>query len=102
MPYQNQRILLAICTRNRTEALATCLQSIVKLTAPAAAELRILVVDNSESQAMRERNEALVGAVRGPWPIAVEHEPQLGISFARNHALEAALASAADAVVFLD
>jgi succinoglycan biosynthesis protein ExoM len=102
MLYQNQRILLAICTRNRTQALATCLQSIVKLTAPAASELRILVVDNSESRTIRERNEALVSALRAPWPIAVEHEPELGISFARNRALEAALASAADAVVFLD
>jgi succinoglycan biosynthesis protein ExoM len=98
----SQLILLAICTRNRAEALANCLQSVSKLTAPSAADVRILVVDNSESQAARETNAALVRDIHSPWAIAVEHQPQLGISFARNHALEAALASDADAVVFLD
>jgi succinoglycan biosynthesis protein ExoM len=102
MLYPSQRILLAICTRNRTEALATCLQSVVKLAAPPAADVRILVIDNSEAPATREGNEAVVNASRGSWPIALEHEPQLGISFARNRALEAALALAVDAVVFLD
>jgi GT2 family glycosyltransferase len=98
----NQRILLAICTRNRTEALGTCLQSVVKLTEPPATEIRIVVIDNSEAAATRERNEAVVTAIRGAWPLAVEHEAQLGISFARNRALEAALTCAADAIVFLD
>jgi succinoglycan biosynthesis protein ExoM len=102
MNYPNQRILLAICTRNRTDALGTCLRSVVKLTEPPAAEVRIVVIDNSEAAATRERNEAVVTAIRGAWPLAVEHEAQLGISFARNRALEAALTWAADAIVFLD
>jgi succinoglycan biosynthesis protein ExoM len=102
MPCPNQRILLAICTRNRTEMLATCLQSAVKLKEPPAAEVRMLVIDNSEAPATRERNKAVVESLRSAWPVTVEHEPQLGISFARNRALDAALAFAADAVVFLD
>jgi succinoglycan biosynthesis protein ExoM len=102
MHYRKQQILLAICTRNRTELLASCLESVVKLAEPLAADVRILVIDNSDLPATRERNEAVVKAIRGSWPIAVQHEPQLGISFARNRALEAALAFAADAVVFVD
>jgi succinoglycan biosynthesis protein ExoM len=102
MPCPRQKILLAVCTRDRTEVLQNCLRSIAKLTEPPASEVRVLVIDNSQAPAVREDNKAVVDAIRWPWPIALDYEPETGISFARNRALEHALAFSADAIVFLD
>jgi succinoglycan biosynthesis protein ExoM len=102
MTCTRHRILLAVCTRDRTEVLQNCLRSIAKLTEPPASEVRVLMIDNSQAPEVREANNAVVNEIRWPWPITVEHEPELGISFARNRGLEHALALRTDAIVFLD
>jgi succinoglycan biosynthesis protein ExoM len=103
MPCTRQKmILLAVCTRDRMEVLQNCLRTVSKLAEPSDSEIRVMVIDNSAAAEIREKNKAVVHAIRWPWPITIDYEPQTGISLARNRGLEHALAISADAIVFID
>jgi succinoglycan biosynthesis protein ExoM len=88
------RIAVCICTRQRPVMLDRCLSAVAAMRPPQGAEAGIFVIGNE----VREESR----------PIAEKHgaayvcEPQLGIPFARNAAVEAALAWEADFVAFLD
>jgi len=97
-----QRIVLAICTRNRPRMLGECLTSVLQLDVPEGTVLDILVVDNSEDSAMRQRNREALARLPGGEAVTVRHEPRMGIPFARNCAIDRALEIEADALVLLD
>lgn len=66
----------------------------------ADAEISVLVVDNDrklEGSAVCEELESQI-----VWPLTWVHEPEPGISFARNHAVRAGLAQNPDFIAFLD
>lgn len=72
-------ISVAVCTRNRPEDLARCLEAIAELDYPA---YEVVVVDNAPSD---DRTEQLV---RGRFPqMRYAREPQPGLSNARNRAI---------------
>jgi GT2 family glycosyltransferase len=77
-------LTVAICTRDRRDDLARCLNSLLRLRAPTPAGLpqfEILVVDNAPSDC---RTQQLVGALPG---VRYAHEPKPGLNFARNRAI---------------
>ena len=77
-------ITVVICTRERPDALARCLDSLIAQQYPA---FRILVVDNAPV------TEATAEVVRGAGrrgPVEYLAEPKAGLSFARNAAVAAA------------
>ena len=80
------RLSVAVCTKDRSERLARCLDSL-----PSAHE--ILVVDNAPSD---RRTRALVEARRG---VRYVCEPKPGLDFARNRALSEATG---DLIAFFD
>jgi GT2 family glycosyltransferase len=88
-------LTVAICTRNRRDSLLRALASLAAQTARASWEA--LVVENASEDDTR----AAVGAIARdfPVPLAVESEPALGLSHARNRALQRARGRA---VVYLD
>src|SRR5215213_8774934 len=89
-------VSVVICTRNRPDSVRTTLSSILACDYPAE-RWEAIVVDNA-TQA-----DAAVGSIEsehdGPVPVSVVHEPEPGLSNARNRGLRAARNSI---VVFAD
>lgn len=83
-------ITLVVCTRDRTERLARCLDSIASAREPGT---EVLVVDNAPPDSRTEELVASHGAV------AYTREPRPGLDFARNRALHEATT---DFVAFVD
>lgn len=72
-------VTVAVCTRNRTEALAQCLQGLSQLDYP---NLEILVVDNAPDDDASER------LVQEQFPgVRYVEEPRPGLDWARNRAI---------------
>jgi len=82
-PNQLPSLTVAICTKDRPDNLARCLNSLLKLQANASG-LEILVVDNAPSD---ERTKELVTSLPG---LRYVREPKAGLDFARNRALQEA------------
>lgn len=76
-------LTVAICTKDRPENLARCLQSLLNLQI-VASKLEILVIDNAPSD---ERTQELVASLPG---IRYVREQKPGLDFARNCALHSA------------
>ncbi|MBD2343063.1 glycosyltransferase family 2 protein [Anabaena subtropica] len=76
-------LTIAICTKDRPENLARCLQSLQELVKQASG-LEILVIDNAPSD---DRTKQLVDSL--PW-VRYVREPKPGLDFARNKALQSA------------
>ncbi|MBW4448230.1 MAG: glycosyltransferase [Hassallia sp. WJT32-NPBG1] len=85
-------LTVAICTKDRTDNLARCLQSLLNLQTPAS-KLEILVVDNAPSD---ERTKELVASLAG---VRYVREVKPGLDFARNCALQSATG---ELLAFLD
>jgi len=72
-------VTVAVCTRNRPDDLARCLEAIAELDYPS---FEVVVVDNAPSD---DRTEQLV---RGRFPqVRYVREPRPGLSNARNRAI---------------
>lgn len=97
-----QKLVFAVCTRNRPAMLRYCLATVLKQDIPDNVDLEIVVIDNSEDTEMRERNRDIANSLPARTPLVILHEPQTGIPFARNRAIERAVEVGADALVFLD
>lgn len=84
-----------ICTRNRSQVLRDCLESALaqELTAP----WELIVVDNASTDDTADVARSVARAE--PERVRVVSEPRLGLSRARNAAVEAARS---DNLVFLD
>ncbi len=86
------QVLVAVCTKDRPEALGRCLTSLYRQQY--AGTWRIIVVDNSLTGSAKDQD-----LHDGP-PTSFEHCPQGGLVTARNLALE--LAAASECVAFID
>jgi glycosyltransferase involved in cell wall biosynthesis len=78
------------------------LHSLARLAPVARHRLTLLVIDNSTAGNVRARNADVVRATPFDTAVEIVHEPRVGISFARNTALDFAHGTGAAAVVFLD
>jgi glycosyltransferase involved in cell wall biosynthesis len=85
-------LTIAICTRNRTDLLSRCLDSIVTGHGEHS-QIDILVIDNAPS------NDETRRFIESRAGIRYVVEPRRGLGFARNKALEA---SSADYIAYID
>ncbi len=85
-------LTVAICTKDRPENLARCLQSLLNLQPPAS-KLEILVIDNAPSNKLTQE---LVASLPS---ICYVQELKPGLDFARNRALHSATG---ELLAFLD
>jgi glycosyltransferase involved in cell wall biosynthesis len=90
-------VSICVCTYNRGYILGFCLESLTKLTIPAGCEAEILVVDNNSTDETKEVVARY--SQRSSIPIFYFHEPEQGISAARNRAIHE---SHGDYIGFLD
>lgn len=89
-------LTVAICTKDRPENVARCLDSLLKLQqseSEASPRFEILVVDNAPSD---DQTKEIVAALS---TVQYAREPKPGLDFARNRALQAATT---DLLAFLD
>lgn len=87
---------VAVCTKDRPENLARCLQHLLKLQTPILGEelnFEVLVIDNAPSN---EKTKELVDSLAG---VRYAREPKPGLDFARNRALQEATG---EILAFLD
>jgi len=94
------KFIITICTAKRPKMLSAALGSLTKLSIPVGATFCILVIENDS----HARSADVVDTFRKASPFLVAHavEPKIGIPFARNRALEEALALGADWIAMID
>lgn len=86
-------ISLIICTRNRADRLAPCLDALANLRK--ASGLEIVLVDNGSTDDTRR----ILAEFKCPFPVRLVYEPAPGLGRARNAGLRN---SSGDIVVFTD
>jgi glycosyltransferase involved in cell wall biosynthesis len=91
------RFSICLCTYNRAHILPYCFESLINLNIPAGCGAEILVIDNNSG----DNTKGVVASFSRRSPIAILyfHEPQQGLSAARNRAMKEACG---DYVGFLD
>ena len=95
MAETNPRLSILICTYNRCEILAECLDSLTRQTA-SPNDFEVLVINNNSPDQTQQVAESFIGKVPN---LRVLIEPQQGLSYARNRAYEEARA---EWVLYLD
>lgn len=94
------KIAVCVITYLRPQGLERLLLGLDELTFPSdAPELEVVVVDNDPAASATAVCDRLRPRLR--WPLLYRHEPQRGISFARNAAVAAAR-DRADFLAFID
>lgn len=92
-------IALCVCTRGRPVMAARCFRSLRDQAAdPARLRLTVIVVDNCAAGTARPVFDAVFAGTDAHYVCCAEP----GIPFARNAAVEAALAAGADYIAFID
>jgi glucosyl-dolichyl phosphate glucuronosyltransferase len=91
-------VSVAVCTYNRHQYLRLLLDSLLQQVYNVSEDhIEIIVVDNNSTDATRAVVE--VAAAHAAVPIRYIHEPQQGVSYARNAAIGAARG---DVIAFID
>lgn len=98
VPAPPTKVTIAVCTYARQRDLEQLLLSLQDLQVGANIEPRLIVIDNDSQRSA----ETLVHSFqdRLPWEVVYIHEPQAGIPFARNRALQEAAGD--DYLAFVD
>src|SRR5688572_22834479 len=99
-PKPAPHIVVAAPTCRRPRMLGQLLESFATMRPPAVGSVTFLIVDNAPDAPVREA----VAAFRERSGVDVRYvlEPEAGIPFARNRALDEAAAVGADFVAFVD
>ena len=102
------RIGVGVVTRGRPELLTRLLDSFVQLTPPSNASICFIVVENETvgtdavaSAVDRFKSQVHASKIKDS-PVYFNVEPQLGIPFARNRALDMAVRADCDFLAFTD
>jgi succinoglycan biosynthesis protein ExoM len=93
-------INVCVCTCQRDQLLAQCLESVAQIELPPEAQVTVTVIDNDAGRSA----EAVVNAIAPhiPVPLFYHCEPRRGIPFARNRAIEETHRLGSDYLVFID
>lgn len=94
------RIAVVVCTYNRPHGLERVLRSLARLRTPDVAIVELVIVDNSADGNARGLIETMLGEL--PYAMQYIHEPEPGISAARNAALEWILLQRFDFMASID
>lgn len=94
-------ICVGVITRNRPEMIKSLLDSYRNMTIPEGARVDFLIVENGERASLNSIVEDFRKEINGP-DVHYLLEENLGIPFARNRALDFALARGHDYLTFVD
>ena len=90
------RIVIAVCTRERPKMLEKQLNAILKLNSVMNLTTQIVIVENGPEQTSFDVVKRLTGEMSYHW------EPRVGLTFARNTAIERCLDTEPDWIAFFD
>jgi succinoglycan biosynthesis protein ExoM len=96
------RVAICVCTISRPDELMELFSNLqgIELGDYTPANVQLIIVDNNPNSETRQFCEQAASTL--PIPVHYTCEPETGITYARNHALAAALEHDADVVAFLD
>nr|WP_183876327.1 glycosyltransferase [Rhizobium sp. BK491] len=94
-------VCVGTVTRARPQMLSNLLKSYSRLNVPEGIRLHFIIIENNETASLDQAVESFREQVPGS-TVQYELETRLGIAFARNQALEAALAAGGDILTFAD
>jgi succinoglycan biosynthesis protein ExoM len=92
--------IVAICTAKRPAMLAATLESIVNLAVPNGGTLSVVIIENDRAPRSRDVVERIQAMTHVPLKYYLE--PKIGIPYARNRSVVAALAEDADWIAMID
>lgn len=95
-------ITIAVATRNRPLMLEKCLSSFLTVKVPDFVTINYLIVENSKELTMMRIVDQFAACLKDPHSAALLHEPELGIPFARNRAIDAAIEKQCRWLIFID
>ncbi len=95
-----ERIAIAAATRGRPRMFDQLLKTLAQLQVPDDAQLEFIFVENDQALTITDRVNQFQSDTG--WPAKPVLETEQGIPFARNTALETALADGCDWLAFLD
>ena len=97
---KKEKVAICVCTYMRPQMLSRCISSLLELEYMNNWEIIINIIDNEKAP----NNQLIVEGFQKHAKHVVHyiHEPQRGISHARNKALEVSLEQKADWIVFFD
>lgn len=93
-------VAICVCTRHRPKMLRACLDSLIAQAPPEGWTVSLIVVENDDSP--RCADIVTEFQERSPYSVIYINEPELGIPFARNAAIEAAHALGTEWIAFID
>lgn len=93
-------IAIAVCTAQRPRMLRRCLESLVRLRLLPGMAVEIIVVENEPTPKCADIVASV--AARSPHPIRYVIEPQRGIPFARNRAIEECITGPCEWIALID
>ncbi len=91
-------ILVAIPTYKRLDFLPDCIEAVMRQTVTNAT-LTVLMVDNAPDQSAKPFYDQYPPT---PYPFIYLHQPEKGLSNARNMAIEYAISEISDALLYVD
>ncbi len=97
----SEHMCVTVCTRERPQMLMACLRSVLPQLEASDVKTSLVVVENDSEPKNRQ---AILDLSRDYPSVRVEYrlEPELGIPFARNTAVDTALELGADWIFFID
>ncbi len=95
-----QHFTVSICTAKRPVMLHSALSSIRDLSVPLDSTLSVVVIENDSECRSKDIVDTIFRSTK--IPVRYISEPRIGIPFARNRAIEAALVGYADWIAMLD
>lgn len=98
---QERRICIGTVTRARPAMLQNLLVSYAEMQVPVGTSVHFILVENNHRPTLCDLVEGFRKQLP-QWTVQYEVEPRLGIAFARNRALECALAAGGDLLTFAD
>lgn len=91
-------LVISVCTFKRPQELRALFDTLQKLDIPPDVQVSARIIDNDTTPSARGLSEVLAGEM--PFPVSYVHEPEPGLSCARNRALNEA--GGQDYLVFVD
>jgi succinoglycan biosynthesis protein ExoM len=91
-----EKIVICVCTRGRPILFRACLDSLTSVIHPIGYGVDILVIDNNDAK------DVVVSDACRSVGARYRHEPEAGLSAARNAGLTTALVMGADWIAFID
>jgi len=95
------KICIGAATRNRPKMLTDLLNSIAELEPDSRYETVVVIVENNGSKTL----DSVMSSFKQKSPgtqVVYEHEPKIGIAYARNRVLDIAAHEDCDAIAFID